>query len=422
MTTLDLNFIRSQFPAFSEPTLEGFAHFENAGGSYACGQTIEHLQRFYIETKVQSHHDFAPSRRAGELMDRARDRMAAWLNVGVDEVHFGPSTSQNTYVLAQALRQHLQPGDEFIVTNQDHEANIGVWRKLEAHGIVIREWQIDPETGELDPADLDGLLNERTRVVAFTHCSNIVGSVHPVREITDKIHAAGAMAIVDGVSYCPHGLPDVSDLGADIYLISLYKVYGPHLGVMFMRKQLNDELPTQGHFFNVGHVTARFTPAGPDHAQVAAVNGVMDYLHLVHDHHTGEPGVLDHLKARHVLELFQQQERSLLQPLLDFLVQHPETRLIGRNTVENRAPTVAFTVSGKSSSEIGKQLGERKLGVGVGHFYAYRAIEALGIPTTQGWVSGSHVHKTDGVVRASYVHYTSEEEVTRLIETLDSLL
>jgi selenocysteine lyase/cysteine desulfurase len=107
----------------------------------------------------------------------------------------------------------------------------------------------------LDPVDLDNLLNGRTRVVAFTHCSNIVGSVHPVREWTDRIHAVGAMAIVDGVSYAGHGLPDVDALGADIYLFSLYKVYGPHLGVMFMRKDLNEQLPNQGHFFNIDHAT-----------------------------------------------------------------------------------------------------------------------------------------------------------------------
>ena len=176
MTTLDTNFVRSQFPAFSESSLEGFAHFENAGGSFACGQVIDSLHRYYRETKVQPYYGFKPSHSAGEQMDRARQRMAEWLNVATDEVHFGPSTSQNTYVVAQALRQHLEPGDEVIVTNQDHEANVGVWRRLESEGMIIREWQVDPESAELELADLEALLNERTSVVAFTHCSNIVGS------------------------------------------------------------------------------------------------------------------------------------------------------------------------------------------------------------------------------------------------------
>jgi cysteine desulfurase family protein (TIGR01976 family) len=406
MPDLDLKFIRSQFPAFSEPTLQGFAHFENAGGSYACGQSIEYLKRYYRETKVQPYYDFAPSRRAGELMDKARLRMAGWLNVAADEVHFGPSTSQNSYVLAQALRHYLEPGDEFVVTNQDHEANVGAWRRLEADGVVIREWQVDPVSGELDPAGLDSVLNGRTRAVAFTHCSNLVGSMHPVRELTDRIHAAGALAIVDGVSYAPHGLPDLEALGADVYKFSLYKVYGPHLGVMFLRRSLNDVLPNQGHFFNAGHATARFTPAGPDHAQIAAVNGVMDYLELVHDHHFGEEDCAPDRKSARVRRLFQQQEQSLLAPLLDFVDAHPSTRLLGRADTLDRAPTVAFAVEGRTPAELGSALGAEGIGVGVGHFYAYRLVEALGLDTDT------------GVLRTSYVHYTSEAEIGRLVEAL----
>src|SRR5262245_21502732 len=242
MTGLDLEFVRSQFPAFGEPSLEGFAHFENAGGSYACRQTIEWLDRYYRETKVQPYYDFAPSRIAGRQMDAARERLAAWLNVGADELHFGGSTSQNTYVIAQALREHLEPGDEIIVTNQDHEANVGVWRRLERTGVIVREWEIAPDA-ELRGADLEALLGPRTRAVAFTHCSNVVASIHPVRKLTDLVHRVGALAIVDGVSFCPHGLPDVAALGADVYLFSLYKVYGPHLGAMYLRRDLNAEFP-----------------------------------------------------------------------------------------------------------------------------------------------------------------------------------
>src|SRR5210317_866879 len=252
MTTIDLNFVRKQFPAFSEPSLQGFSHFENAGGSYACEQTIDRLDRFYRETKVQPYYAFEPSKSGGELMDASKRRMAAWLNVAPDALHFGPSTSSNTYVIAQALRQELKAGEEVIVTNQDHEANIGAWSRLEDSGIVVREWQVDPDTAELHPMDLEALLTPRTRAVAFTHCSNVVGSINPVREITDLVHDAGAWAIVDGVSFCPHGMPDIPALGADIYLFSLYKVYGPHLGAMFMSRDLNAELPYQGHFFNAG--------------------------------------------------------------------------------------------------------------------------------------------------------------------------
>lgn len=410
MPQLDFSFVRSQFPAFVEPSLEGFAHFENAGGSFACGQVVNSLQAFYRETKVQPYYGFEPSKAAGLQMDLARKRMAQWLNVAADEVHFGPSTSQNTYVVAQALRQHLEPGDEIIVTNQDHEANVGVWRKLEADGMVIREWQVDPETAELNTADLDSLLNDRTRVVAFTHCSNIVGSMHPVRDWTDKVHAAGAMAIVDGVSYAGHGLPDVDELGADIYLFSLYKVYGPHLGVMVMRKFINEQLPNQGHFFNADYPTARFTPAGPDHAQIASVNGVIDYFEAVYSHHFGDEEVSASRKTARVRALFQHTERRNLTPLLDFLSQHRDVRLIGKTVTRHRAPTVSFTVDGRDPAEIAAALAEVKIGIGNGNCYAYRLMEALGIPPEK------------GVVRLSFVHYTRKEELDRLIEALGRIL
>ncbi len=406
---LDLNFVRAQFPAFTEPSLAEFAHFENAGGSYACRQAIEWLDRFYRQTKVQPYYDFAPSREGGEQMDAARQRMAAWLNVGEDELHFGPSTSQNTYVIAQALRQELKPGDEVIVTNQDHEANVGVWSRLEDDGIIVHEWKVDPETAELHPMDLEALLGPRTRAVAFTHCSNVVGSINPVREITDLVHEAGAIAIVDGVSFCPHGLPDIPTLGADIYLFSLYKVYGPHLGVMYLKSELNAELPYQGHFFNAGKPLGRFTPAGPDHAQIAAVNGVMDYLEAVNAHHGNAEAEVGQ-RAETVRDLFRDHETRLLQPLLDFLSQRPGVDLIGKTQATGRAPTVAFTVPGRSSLELGRQLGAEGLGVGVGNFYAYRLVEALGI------------EPDDGVVRCSFVHYTAPEEIDRLVEALDRLL
>ena len=409
MTSFDLEFVRSNFPAFSEPSLKDFALFENAGGSYACRQTIEWLDRYYRQTKVQPYAGYPASACAGEQMDSAKKRMAEWLSIGNDELHFGPSTSANTYFMAQALRQELQPGDEVIVTNQDHEANVGVWSRLEEEGIVVREWKVDPGSAELNPADLETLLSGRTKAVAFTHCSNIVGSINPVREITDLVHEAGALAIVDGVSFCPHGMPDIPALGADIYLFSLYKVYGPHLGAMYIRSGLNADLPYQGHFFNAGNPGYRFTPAGPDHAQIAAVNGVMDYMDELYSHHF-DAAANAASRAKAVRGLIRDQETLLLQPLLDFLADRQEVRLIGKTRAASRAPTVSFSSKRLSSKQITANLVQKNLGLSSGDFYAYRLVEALGYDNE------------DGVVRASFVHYTSPAEVTRLIEALDQVL
>ncbi len=406
---IDLDFVRAQFPAFSEPTLAGFAHFENAGGSYACGQVIDRLGRYYRETKVQPYYAFAPSARAGELMDLAKSRMATWLNVGADEFHLGPSTSQNTYVMAQALRRYLKPGDEIIVTNQDHEANVGAYGRLAAEGFTVREWNVNPQTAELERRDLEALLGPRTKLVAFTHCSNLVGSIHAVRELADLVHQAGAWAFVDGVAFAPHGLPDLAELGVDGYFFSLYKVYGPHLGAMFLRREVNAALPNQGHFFNEDKPGARFTPAGPDHAQIAAVNGVIDYMEAFADHH-GLAGKSVRERAAAVRGLFRGHETTLLQPLLDFLAGHPKVRLIGRTRAAERAPTVSFTAPGRRSADIAAALARANIGVGVGNFYAFRVLRALGIDTD------------DGAVRLSFVHYTSKNEVDRLIGELERCL
>ncbi len=210
MTKLDLAFVRAQFPAFSVPDLADKAFFENAGGSYACGPVIDRLTRFYRERKVQPYAPYAAATAGGEEMDEARARLAAMMGVKTHELSFGPSTTANTYVLAQAFRHWLKPGDAIVVTDQDHEANSGPWRRLAEEGIEIREWKIDPATGHLDPSRLEGLLADgKVRLLCFPHCSNVVAEINPVAEIVALAHGAGAVTCVDGVSYAPHGVPDV---------------------------------------------------------------------------------------------------------------------------------------------------------------------------------------------------------------------
>ena len=221
MNKLDLTYVRSQFPAFSVPGLKDQSFFENAGGSYACAPVIDRLSRFYRERKVQPYAPYAAAQAGGEEMDEARARLAGLMGVKRHEVSFGPSTTANTYVLAQAFRRGLKPGEAIVVTNQDHEANSGPWRRLAEEGIEVREWQIDPDTGHLDPARLSSLLADgKVRLVCFPHCSNVVAEINPVADIVRLAHAAGAVVCVDGVSYAPHGLPNVGELGADIYLFS----------------------------------------------------------------------------------------------------------------------------------------------------------------------------------------------------------
>ena len=199
--TLDLDFVRSRFPAFAQASLQGQAFFENAGGSYPCAPVVARLMRFYTERKVQPYAPYEASRLAGAEMDEARDRLSALLGVLPDELSFGPSTTANTYTLAQAFRQHLRPGDAIVVTDQDHEANSGPWRRLADAGIAVREWKLDPATGSLPLDRLEALLADgRVKLVCFPHCSNVVAEVNPVVEIVAMAHAAGAVTCVAGVS------------------------------------------------------------------------------------------------------------------------------------------------------------------------------------------------------------------------------
>ncbi|MBS0123060.1 aminotransferase class V-fold PLP-dependent enzyme [Thetidibacter halocola] len=398
---LDLDFVRAQFPAFSVPDLQGQAFFENAGGSYPCAQVVDRLTRFYRERKVQPYAPYPVSRLAGEEMDEARTRLAALLGVARDELSFGPSTTQNTYVLAQAFRQMMQPGEVIIVTNQDHEANSGPWRRLEADGIVIREWKIDPETGHLDPERLAALLDDGVRLVCFPHCSNVVGEINPVAEITALAHAAGAFVCVDGVSYAPHGFPDVGALGADIYLFSAYKTYGPHQGIMVVRRALAEALPNQGHHFNGGTLYKRFTPAGPDHAQVAACAGMVDYVEALAAHHGTAPG--------EVAGLMRAQEEAVLRPLLEAVQGRNSVRVIGPVEAERRAPTIALALN-RPAEAVAAELAAHGIMAGGGDFYALRPLQAMGVDLEK------------GVLRLSFTHYTSPAEVAQLIEALDAVL
>ena len=408
MTVIDVTYVRNQFPAFKEDSLAGVSHFDNAGGSYACAPVIDRLSRYYRETKVQPYGVHPVSRRAGEEMDSAHRRLAEYLGVDGAEVHMGPSTSQNTYVLAQAVAKRLQPGDEVIVTNQDHEANSGVWRRLSEHGAVIREWKIDLETGSLNPDDLDALLSARTKVVAFPHCSNIFGEINPVADICARVHRTPAISVVDGVSYAPHGLPDVGQLGADIYLFSLYKVYGPHLGVMTIKRNVMEWLGNQGHYFNSGSIQKWFVPAGPDHAQIAAANGVADYFDALYQHHNPDAEMSE--KAAEVRALLHCAEQTNLRPVLDFCRSERRVRLIGPGQAEGRAPTVSLSTLTASPRDIATRLAGHGIIAGAGSFYAVRPLEALGFDPDI------------GVLRLSFVHYTSRGEIEHLLTTLDRVL
>ncbi len=409
---LDIDFVRAQFGQLHDDPEFVFA--SNAGGSYVCNQANAVLEHYNRHTRVQPYSRYPSSTAAGEAMDRAHRGWAEALNIGVDELTVGPSTSMNTYVMAQAIGDLWQPGDEIIVTNQDHEANSGAWRrKALEKGVTIRQWEVEPDSGLLNIETLFPLLRDNTRWVFFTHCSNIVGTVNPVAEITRTIKSgSSARVFVDAVAYAPHHVCDLKALGVDAYAFSLYKVYGPHQGLMYVNRDIHGDLTSQAHYFNSGIPSKDFNPAGPQHAQVAGCAGVLDYFDELHRRHFGDSDKSANARLDDLHPLILRHENELAAPILDFLQQHADVRLLGKPHVRDndRAPTIAFKPLEQSSEELTHRLQDAGIGTEHGNFYAHRLISDLGIDPD------------DGVVRLSLVHYGNQYEVERILAALDAAL
>ena len=410
-TKLDLNFVRSQFPAFKDPLCKDWSFFENAGGSYVPQQVIDRLNKFLISTKVQPYAEYPMSKIAGDQMDEATELFAKMINANNKEIIIGGSTSVNLYVLSNALKYSLKPGDEIIVTNQDHEANISPWRRLSEVGANIKEWKINPETAELDIETFEKLITDKTKIVAVTHCSNIVGTVNNLKKITEIAHKKNAIVIGDGVSYAPHGFPDVKDLGVDFYTFSLYKTYGPHLALLYGKEDILKNLPNQNHQFLEGNYPYTINPGGPNHEELASLTGIYDYITSLYDHHfyTNKFSIRDKIKA--INQLISKHEEEIANPILDYLNKREDLKLIGKNKItnKNRAPTISFISKKISSQEVSNILVKNGIATRNDNFYAWRCLKAL------------NINSEDGVIRISLVHYNNKDDVAKLLLALEKL-
>ena len=409
---LDLEFVRSQFPAFHDPLCKDWSFFENAGGSYVPKQVIKKLNDFMITTKVQPYAEYPMSKKAGFEMDKSIDLFAKMINAKKNEILVGGSTSINLYVLSNAFKDILKPGDEIIVTNQDHEANISPWRRLENYGFKILEWKFNKKTYELEIDDLKKLLSSKTKILAVTHCSNIIGSVNNLKEISDLAHRYNTIVIGDGVSYAPHGFPDVKELDIDFYTFSLYKTYGPHLGLLYGKEKYLKILPNQNHSFLKGQYPYTLNPGGSNHEELASLNGIYEYIEKLYIHHYGNDNEPEYKKINKINNLFSKHEEEIANPILQFIDSHKDLVLIGKNKIykKNRAPTISFYSKSKSSKLISELLVKNNIATRNDNFYAWRCLKALGI------------NVDDGVVRISIVHYNTKEEVKKLINTFKKVL
>jgi len=402
--TLDLDFVRAQFPALDGP----WAFMDNAGGSQVLRRVADRVSDYLLTTNVQTGASYEPSQVSMRRVAQSREAFARFMNCDPGEIVMGASTTILLRFLSEAMTGRLQPGDEIILTNTDHEANIGPWLKHEARGVVIRWWRCDPETFELDLDDLKGLMNERTKLVCVTHASNILGTINPIRAIADIAHAGGAELCVDGVAYAPHRALDMAALDADYYVFSVYKVFGPHHAVMFGKRDKLLELDNIYHyFFDKSRVPHKLEPGNINYECAWGSIGAVDYVEeLGGAAGTGRPAIEAGFAA------IAEQERAISAQLLDFLGSRNSVRLVGRasSAIEDRVSTISFTVGNESSKRIVEAVDAAKVGIRFGDFYAKRIVEEHGLAAT------------DGVVRVSMIHYNTANEVDRLIRALEPAL
>lgn len=401
---LDIDRVRARFPALAD----GFGYFDNAGGSLVLDTVAERVAEYLRTTSVQTGASYTHSRRASDRLVQSRAAIARLVNAArPEEIMLGASTTMNMRTLATAMASQFQPGDEVILTQFDHESNIGPWSILEQRGVVFRFWGIDRESFTIDLDALRGLMGPRTRLVCVTHCSNILGTINPIAEIAGIVHAGGAKLCVDGVAYAPHRAIDVQALGADYYGFSFYKTYGPHAAVLFGRYELMLELDNLYHYFyGRERVPAKLEPGNTNYELAWGSAAIVDYL----DELGGGGG--DHAAITRGFDDIASHEEALAERLLAYLRQRNGIRIIGRRDSDraHRVPTISFVAEGRRPEDIVHAVDRDALGIRFGDFHSRRLIEQLGLDGA------------GGVVRVSMVHYNTIGEVDRLITSLDRAL
>ncbi len=401
--TPDIATLRSHFPALNGDTIL----LENAGGSQVPLCVPEAMKRYMLETYVQLGAPYTMSESATQIVADAHAFAETCVNGSkTGKAIIGPSTSQLCAMLADCYGKALKPGDEIVIAETAHEANAGPWARLAEKGFKVLIWKIDPATYQCSLGSLEDLLTENTKIVAFPHVSNLLGEIVDVKEITRIAHRAGAKVVADGVAYAPHRAIDVQEWDVDFYVYSVYKVFGPHMAVLFAKNGALQELEGPNHFFLPKNDAYKFELGGPSHEACAGFLASQEYFQALARQHKS----LSHETVSRAYEVITELELPLQQRLVEYLLTKKEVKIIGPASAgTDRVPTISFTHR-KSSQEIAMELCRHKIAVRAGHMYAYRMCEALGIDVN------------DGVVRISAVHYNTLEEIDRLIEVLEEIL
>ncbi len=391
--------IRTEFPGL----LEGTAMLDGAAGTLVPDAVIEAVADALRFSMANTHGQFAASERSTETVDAARRAVADLLGGAPDGVVFGPNMTTLTFHLADALSRTWRPGDEVVVTSLDHDANIRPWLiAAERRGATVRWAEFDTETGEL-PADVfDGLISDRTRLVAVTAASNALGTKPDVRAISDRAHAAGALTYVDGVHATSHGPIDIAALGADFYVCSTYKLFGPHAGVAIADPGLLEQLRPAKLVPSSDAVPDRFERGTPAFEMLSGVTAAVDWI-------SGLTAAAGNRRERVLVALAAVEDHltELLERALQGLTEIPGVLMLG--APRRRTSTISFMIDGHHPHEVARLLGDRNISVWDGDNYAYELMQRYGL------------QDSGGAVRASIVLYNDRDDVDRLLDAVDEI-
>ena len=431
MSDLGLSWIRAQFPSLSQsleslqihphPQDIGSSHssldstsvafLDGPGGTQIPATVLEAMQNYLIQANANAHGAFITSAKTDALMAEARSATADFLGCDPDEIVFGPNMTSLTFMLSRSLGRSLRPGDEIIVTQLDHDANIAPWEALQEKGVIIRYVDIQTADCTLDLNHLKQLLNEHTCLVAVGYASNAVGTINDVSEIVQLAHAYGAVVFVDAVHYAPHGVIDVRELDCDFLVCSAYKFFGPHVGILYGKRQhLTSLRPYKvAPAPEVG--PARWETGTPNFEGIAGVVATLQYIESL-GHRVSRDITTRREAMIAAMSAIQSYEQQLSATLVKGLLEIPGLTFYGirdRDQLHRRTPTVSIRLAGMSPEDVARQLGDRGIFTWHGNFYAQKLTTRLG------------VEKTGGLLRIGMVHYNTLSEVQRMLQALHEI-
>jgi cysteine desulfurase family protein (TIGR01976 family) len=417
----DVSAARAHFPSLARMH-DGrpVAYLDGPAGTQVPSECIAATVAYWEARNANTGGAFLTSRESDALIDEAHAAAADFIGASdPSEVSFGPNMTTLTFAVSRAIGRVLRRGDELVVTRLDHDANIAPWLAIaEERGLEVRWVDFHRDDCTLDLESLESAMSPRTRLVAVTMASNAVGTLTPIRRIADLVHRVGAWLWIDAVHASPHIPIDVVELDADFLVFSPYKSFGPHLGVLWSRRQLLESLPALKVRPAPDALPSRWETGTQPHELLAGLLGTFRYLEWVGASQggaSGAAGARDGARRRRLraaMEASRRYERSLMRPLIDGLcsVTGVQVRgIVDPSRFEERCPTVSFTLAGRHPGDVAAALGERGIFVWDGDYYALEVARALGVA------------ETGGMVRVGLVHYNTRDEIERLVGALDEI-